>query len=734
MRSPPPRSIRNEGAFCYGPEMPQPLTYGSSIHLRSSEESGAFLTVAGALKDKPDFKKLPDSQFVLTHTSGGGRSGTRSQWRVLPAAPGRVTGDVVRAGDKVHLQNVAEGTYLDSCWWIDKFLPPFAQYDLAACGVFTNASPTRDTGTGTWQITKTGATPGEPVSFGDRVTLLNGYSKAGRLFAYGRVATNDAFGDLKQFERFVFTLNETSEDDGCSLWTVVAPAEVYDLAAPGVREQLTAKVQSVRGPAPYLNATPSGGSTNPYTAGFVFIDFDDETGTAGITESFEALTSYETQSKRPTVSDWFSGESNGRCQVNTEVHPSNRDPRTGRDIGYVRVGPKVNANSGDHEALQRAVAAKAGSIPDSWDIVFVCFGKGAKRGGLFHPRQFDGKWGDVTKETVVLDSWVFDEPNDRDWTIVTHEAMHSFGLFDQYGNQRWSSWTLMSCAGNSWHLLSWEKLVLGWLDLEDFVWLKSGNIVADLGEIGSLDRAKGIVYFDDRENAAYVTERAQAIGETAGAYSSWNDHGLIRYRVDLTASWPQITPIVARWDKGTPVANALGAVYRPPANGTVTYPLSAGMSMTLGALVTEREPGHFGTLVTTTLGRPAGWTSPAAATVLLPDDYIESDRGNRARMNPSGCLDLWKDGKVSKIGADVWQLAEYGHFLEVGTDGLIRIVQGTGPTDRREVVWTVRTGAVPKPGPHFLTIVETDNPRKTTFSVFSGTGLDDPARKWVYDL
>lgn len=93
----------------------------------------------------------------------------------------------------------------------------------------------------------------------------------------------------------------------------------------------------------------------------------------------------------------------------------------------------------------------------------------------------------------------------RDWMTLVHELGHSLGLGDLYENEfnRSFGWSIMADKRTGWHLLGFEKLCLGWLELDEYHFLKRGLLDARLYEqTADKTKKKGIIYLDDNEAVA----------------------------------------------------------------------------------------------------------------------------------------------------------------------------------------------------------------------------------------
>ena len=416
------------------------------------------------------------------------------------------------------------------------------------------------------------------------------------------------------------------------------------------------------------------------------------------------------------MSDWYLAESRGRCALAVELHPQNLPENPESAHRSVPVGPKVKANAGDYYALQRAVSQAVGSVPAHWDMVFIVLPRTVWDSG-FHPQQLDGVWApDAThKETVVLNSWVFATPDDRDWTFVVHESLHCFGLLDQYGESRFPAWTIMGCSDDSWHLLGWEKLLLGWLDIDDFLWLRSGAVEARLHEMAAPDgHLKGIVIFDEAIGCAYVVERAQPTGRTAAAHDAWSDHGILRYRVNLDGTWPQIAPLVAAWGNGG--ANSAGPKAVHPAPKEKRSVLDVGANTVLEVSPLSAAPPNW---IATKFGRRKPASRGALANVLYQDEYIEAANGDLLLLTPFGDLEIWNSGAlIKRMGPDRYRTKEYGFHLTVGDDGAARIYQGLTEAERGALVWSSRE--IPWLPPGGASIGSRIDGRRAVFAIYAG--------------
>ncbi|MEV0604265.1 hypothetical protein AB0I82_33900 [Streptomyces sp. NPDC050315] len=124
--------------------------------------------------------------------------------------------DVLKYGDRVHIQNGYNG-------WKGGYLDTNGSSSAGAgamYGVCTADSPTRDKGTGTWELlSAAGKKAGDPVRSGDVIHLRNLYNDGGYLDTNGGAAS----GQTAAAQYDVSTNKEKDRaDSGTASWRIFA--------------------------------------------------------------------------------------------------------------------------------------------------------------------------------------------------------------------------------------------------------------------------------------------------------------------------------------------------------------------------------------------------------------------------------------------------------------------------------------------------------------------------------
>jgi hypothetical protein len=358
-------------------------------------------------------------------------------------------------------------------------------------------------------------------------------------------------------------------------------------------------------------------------------------------------------------------------------------------------------------------------------VVYIVLPEGAKRKDLFSSQEADCNWAGHELEIVYLDSAVFEEQNERDWATVAHETLHALGLPDLYRKSSYG-WSTMSDCRVAWHLLGWEKLLLGWVDLDDYIWLKRGllsepiyDLLTDTGNL------KGVVIFDDVDNYAYVVEAAQPKGRTPAQRDQWNRHGLLLYRVELRSGSAQIAPVVSEWCDSEADGGAPLAPYPVPDIPTSPPALFGNVFLqVMGKGGDAAKPW-----IKAYVGNTTPWAPPQSATVLRAGEYIQSKSGQyRLLMTMDGQLEF-QVKKDDKFGfASFWKPVpeaaldnNYGFFCQADRDGNVTVSQGAGPGNAGNQMWS--WGKKFAPGHYFVWLVDT--PTGCHVSVYSGRDYTD---------
>lgn len=511
-------------------------------------------------------------------------------------------------------------------------------------------------------------------------------------------------------------------------------ARAYDLTDSPTRAGIKSKIDSIKiGTHSADSLTPA----TPLIGGFIFVDFSDEQGTQPINDSFARITSYtETDGTTKTAADWLMDESKKSFDGTPQFTITFVLHATNAGGSYIRLPRTWESYRGTPGDLQSDLMSSdpALSIPATWAIIYVVLPEGASKKNLFPSQEMDCNWGERKDlEIVYLDSSVFAEANDRDWAVVAHETLHALGLPDLYSSKRSYGWSMMSDCRTAWHLLGWEKLLLGWIAIEDFVWMKSGLLDVNIyGMFADVGNTKGVVLLDESNDFAYVIEAAQPTGRTVSDRDTWNQRGLLFYRVELRSGSAQITPLLHEWADDSRDGGALKAPYPVPA--IPTAPPHLHNNILLQPMENGGEKANA--WMRAYVAQFAAWKPSESTDMMVCDELIESKSGKyRLRLALDGQLEfqiqhrnrylpLWRAVSPADLGIN------YGFFLEVSRLGTVTVSQGTGPANKGlKELWS--NGKTLETDHHFLWLVET--PSGCHVSIYKGHDHSDPGFK-QYDL
>jgi M6 family metalloprotease-like protein len=165
-----------------------------------------------------------------------------------------------------------------------------------------------------------------------------------------------------------------------------------------------------------------------------------------------------------------------RATFNLDVEPALqwvRMPKPYADYGFVSGGAPSFAIH--HGYISDAIAAADPSVDFSkYSLVYVVSAPGADQrsaadvGAIAEPLHADGV--DITAAATLGSSTAYV----RNFTTLVHETGHLLGLKDLYSYESGASdfvgpWDIMSATlGNNTPMLSWSRLLLGWLGKHDF--------------------------------------------------------------------------------------------------------------------------------------------------------------------------------------------------------------------------------------------------------------------------
>lgn len=516
-----------------------------------------------------------------------------------------------------------------------------------------------------------------------------------------------------------------------ALWE---PPELWDTANPAVCKQL----REVLGQAGIGSTTLSTPSAPDVTRiGVLVPEFQDVTA-GGTTPA-----NHWAKMQPERISAWLTAESNGRFAHHFDVFPQIVSlPMKRADIG-----------PGDEKALLTAIDAVL-DLPDAWQIVIVCMPDVAGLRGVATsqcgPFTYDTK---EYRPTAYVDAAAYDEQDGRTWSVALHELLHTLCLPDLYQSPpgRSYGWSMMCDCRSAWHLLGWERLLLGWDAVEDWVFVKSGLADVDIVQAGAAGK-KGVVILDPRATAARTgsatfVEWSRPTGRTEAQRdaASRPPDGLLTYRVTW-GSRPPITLYPAQTDD--PRAYYGGASHAPFVAPTTTTPVELGRNAEVVTFLRAT-----GTTARVRVGQARGFAASnfraAAAGPLLRIDecLVTSDRTASVSLTDRGTIAAWLgDRSVPGTAASILKIAEwapvaespgrYAFFAELDVRGVLVISHGTGPDDRREVVVATPSPSIPVPAnaARFLAVEAVAGSVMPALRVYQGASPADPARRLLAEV
>jgi M6 family metalloprotease-like protein len=487
-------------------------------------------------------------------------------------------------------------------------------------------------------------------------------------------------------------------------------------------------------------------STGETTIGVIVVDYTDAKATADAASCWNALNPSK-------ATAWFDTESNRKFNHKFVVHPQ-----------IIQLPKKFEEYRNDTSAVADGVDALL-DIPDDWDVVVICSANIETLRSLFTSSRrtctFDETAttpGEV-RPTVFIDQSVYGEPDNRGWAVVAHEILHALGLPDLYGGTpaRSFGWSMMGDCRTAWHLLGWEKLVLGWLTQDDFVFVESGIVAVEIVQ-QNLPGKKGVVVRDDSgSGGAYFFEWSQATGKTEQIRDDVKNKnrpplGLLCYHVSSVDRTPRVTIYpYKRGDRNAGYGGAPLAAY--PVNPKVSY--DCGRNQVVGVIIPPSGSGTA-TKMKIQVGKSPNFVQRSYKTVftllgntpvtaLRIDEYLVSADGRwSVRFESDGSLyaykgDVSKPGRhkmVARFGPELDAMQEkFEVYLGVNQKGIISSNYGPGPEGNTSCLLDANTPdpAVTVNGPVFLAL-ETGKDGKPALNLYRGVMPTDPYKKLVVKL
>lgn len=401
---------------------------------------------------------------------------------------------------------------------------------------------------------------------------------------------------------------------GEHLWLGSAPemsdtylvAELYDTSDQTTKDSILKQLRDGMLLGGKFVNTSAGTVSTPKTVtiGFVFCNFKDVA--AGDINSLKSkLMGPKNSSGETKLEEFINRESNRRVKLNIET--------------YGGATPKWVTLKDNHTVYAEATATdryvtdsffaevdQKIEFPDNWDVVMFAFpdtGSDAyKRSTLWSSRSHcangqtvdvdaSGRGQNISRILLAPKSYTDAEPH----AVTIHELMHALGLPDLYygGTNRSYGWSIMSAMGAGTHITGFEKLVLGWNDIDDYYFLKRGILPAASLVAQSVPGKKGIIILPDanaKREDIYFIEQAQQIGVGAANRANFDasnkdGYGLLTMILRKDKDEGLVIPFVSERPTDTLASEQLygGASQAPfkksskfSTNGIFSYPTGSG--------------------------------------------------------------------------------------------------------------------------------------------------------------
>ena len=532
---------------------------------------------------------------------------------------------------------------------------------------------------------------------------------------------------------------------GDNLWLGSAPgmsdtyliAEQYDTSDQATRDYLMQLLQKDF----VLNgkSTTSGTKEEPVKlkAGWVFVDFADVKG--GDRTSLRK----KLEGPHNELTAFVERESNGRVKLILDMYKD-----------WVTLPENHTAYENNFNKIAQDVDAKI-DFPSDWDVALFAFpdvdpdpntatSNGntnlyvAESGGNFlsNSQCLTGKMVDGSQpiQFAFMDPKHYSEQisGQEPTTHITtiHELMHALCLPDIYytDSNRSYGWSIMSAAGAGRHITQFEKLLLGWEDPANFIFLKRGLIPTD--QLLAPNGVKGIVIMPegDREDT-YFIEVAQEIGVGQANLDKFNaknkdDYGLLLMIVRKDRTEGVIVPYVyarpadALADEKV-YGGASGAAFKKAAkfstNGIFSYP-------------TPPYAIDSGNPISRLVGVNGNYKASDRATILRENDRIVSG-DDIFMMSTTGVLGFDKNAGIP-VGDYNLYYKDYGFVAFVDNKGNFKVAAAVddNPLKEAEVkTFSPPAGTVLTEGKYYFKI-EKDESGQPCIGIYKES---EPQRQYV---
>ncbi|MCA9964326.1 MAG: hypothetical protein KC423_08785 [Anaerolineales bacterium] len=489
---------------------------------------------------------------------------------------------------------------------------------------------------------------------------------------------------------------------GEHLWLGSAPgmsdtylvAELYDTSDVSTANSILKQLRDgmLLGSKFVDTSTGTASAPKTVTIGFVFCNFQD-VPSGDINSLKSKLMGPQNASGETRLEEFISRESNRRVKLNIET--------------YGGATPKWVTLKDNHTVYAEATATdryvtdaffaevdQQIEFPDNWDVVMFAFpdtgSEAYKQSTLWSSRSHcangqtvdvdsSGKGQNISRILLAPKSYTEAEPH----AVTIHELMHALGLPDLYfgDTNRSYGWSIMSAMGAGTHITGFEKLVLGWNDMDDYYFLKRGMLPAESLVAQSMPGKKGIIILPDdnakREDIYYI-EQAQQIGVGVTNRANFeaankDGYGLLVMILRKDKADGRVIPFVSERPADAPTSEPLyGGASKAPfkktgnfsTNGIFSYP---------AYYTSPASGGGMGRII----GVNGTYTPPSQAKLLRENDRIALDdqvfmmttTGLLSFGNNSPCL----DAKGDPVGApNLWH-KEYGYVAYVDKMGVFHV-------------------------------------------------------------
>ncbi len=316
-------------------------------------------------------------------------------------------------------------------------------------------------------------------------------------------------GDGLQMNEATFfegeTLALTSAEGAVDTYAV---AELYDTADIATQEAIVSALRNSFLTTPFVDtATGSTDAPTRVVGGIVLCEFQDIKG-GGAQQLIDDLIGSNSGEAQSKLQQFIANASQGRVQLDIDVYSgSDESPR------WLTLRGNYHLYANDWNKVAREVDARI-VLPSNWDFaIFVFPARTATAEQLASNWCKTGDLADIA--ATDLDGrelpYVIVDPagSPNPVGVMIHEVMHAFGLPDLYSREvnRSHDHSIMSAIGGEKRLTLFEKLLLGWCDVTDVVFLKRGIYPIEVdGENGQgivilpdYDAGREDIYFMERD-------------------------------------------------------------------------------------------------------------------------------------------------------------------------------------------------------------------------------------------